>query len=236
MKYSVAIVEDEKEPREQMQEYISRYAGESEEEFSVTCFTDGDEITERDSALFDIIFMDVQMCFMDGITAAGVIRKRDPDAVLVFVTNMRQYAVQGYRVEALDYLLKPVAWFCFRECMARAIRLLKRREKKTVVVCSHGGKRRMDVSELMYVESQRHTMIYHTKQEKVEVTGTMRDAEEMLAPYHFFRANKGYLINLAYVDALREGCAFIGDERLTVSRYRKNEFMEALTSYWCDYC
>ena len=60
---------------------------------------------------FDIILMDIEMRFMDGMSAAEEIRQMDKDVVIIFITNMPQYAIRGYAVEALDYMLKPVSYF-----------------------------------------------------------------------------------------------------------------------------
>ena len=66
-------------------------------------------------AVYDIILMDIEMRFMDGMTAAEKIREHDSEVVIIFITNMPQYAIKGYRVDALDYVLKPVSYFAFSQ-------------------------------------------------------------------------------------------------------------------------
>ena len=85
----------------------------------ISVFTDGDEITEGYRPNYDIILMDIEMCFMNGMTAAQEIRKLDPEVVIIFITNMVQYAIQGYAVGALDYILKPVNYEEFGSCIDR---------------------------------------------------------------------------------------------------------------------
>ena len=80
-------------------------------------FTDGDEIAGGYKSVYDIILMDVQMRFMDGMSAAEEIRKVDPEVVIIFITNMSQYAIRGYAVDALDYVLKPVSYFAWSESL-----------------------------------------------------------------------------------------------------------------------
>ncbi|MCD8104220.1 MAG: LytTR family DNA-binding domain-containing protein [Lachnospiraceae bacterium] len=230
----VAIVEDEAPFAQQLTEYLHRYETEKQENFAVTRYTDGDEIVENYKAQFDIILMDVQMRFMDGMAAAEEIRKQDSEVVIIFITNMRQYALRGYAVDALDYVVKPVTYFAFSERLGRAIGRMKHRQSNHVVVNIRGGVLRIDAGDIYYVESQGHTLIYHTNSGVYEGAGTMKEIEESLTPYDFFRGNKGFLINLAHVDSVKDGCAVVKGEELMLSRARKNQFMEALTNYWSD--
>ena len=98
----IAIVEDEDIYIKQLTEYMKRYQQESGEEINVTVYRDGDGIISKYKAQFDIILMDIQMKFMDGMTAAEEIRKTDSEVIIIFITNMTQYAIRGYEVDALD--------------------------------------------------------------------------------------------------------------------------------------
>ncbi len=230
----IAIVEDEAQYRKQLQEFLQRYEQEKGERFDAVCYSDGDEIVEDYHAQFDMILMDVQMRFMDGMTAAEKIREKDSEVVIIFITNMRQYAIRGYEVEALDYMVKPITYFAFSERLNRAVGRMRRKTRHTITVNVRGGVTRMDAADLLYVESQGHTLIYHTAGKNYEAAGTMKEAEETLTPYNFCRGNKGYLINLDHVSGIQDGCAQVGGESLLLSRSRKNAFMEALTNYWSE--
>lgn len=228
----IAIVEDEKIYADNLKEYLSRYESESGEKIQVTTFSDGDEIVNNYRSQFDIIFMDVEMKFLDGMSAAEEIRKSDLEVVIIFVTNMPQYAIKGYAVEAFDYLLKPVSYFAFSRCLGRAIIRMKNRMKKPVILNIRGGTVRIDAANIMYVESNGHNMIYHTTQGRYESVSTMKEIEESLDGMHFFRASKWYLVNLTHVEGFRDGHAQLANVELAVSRARRKEFMEALTAYW----
>lgn len=107
----IAIVEDEAAVRDQLTDYVRRYTRQYGTEFEVTCFTDGDEILENYRPAFDIIFLDVEMKHLDGMETARRIRERDGGVLIVFITNMAQYAIRGYAVGALDYVWKASARF-----------------------------------------------------------------------------------------------------------------------------
>ena len=227
----IALVEDDPTYREQMRGYLERYGKESGEKLSVTEFTDGDEIALNYKAGFDIILMDSEMKFMDGMTAAEEISKVDPEVVIIFITNMAQYAIRGYAVDALDYVLKPVSYFAFSQRLERAIGRMKRRARRYMTIAIRGGARKLDISRILYVESQGHNLVFVTDGEEHTTTGTIREVEEKLESFGFFRCNKGCLVNLEHVDGVRDGCAIVGGHALPISRGRKNEFLAALTDY-----
>lgn len=230
----IAIVEDELMYVRQLESFLHQYEEEKKETFEITRYSDGEEIVENYKSQFDIILMDVQMRFMDGMTTAEEIRKVDSEVAIIFITNMRQYAIQGYAVDALDYVVKPVSYFAFSQRLGRAVSRLKKRNPHTVMVNIKGGIARIDVADILYVESQGHTLIYHTAGGIMEASGTMKDVENMLTEFNFCRGNKGYLINLAHVNSVRDGCAIVREEEIPLSRPRKNAFMEALTNYWSE--
>ena len=91
----IAVVEDEELYIEQITAYLKQYGEEEKEEIQITVYRDGDGITADYKAQFDIIFMDIQMKFMDGMSAAEEIRKLDTEVVIIFITNMTQYAIRG---------------------------------------------------------------------------------------------------------------------------------------------
>ena len=111
----VALVEDDAAYREQLTGYLRQYEREQGEKFHLSVFTDGDEIVEGYKAVYDIILMDIEMQFMDGITAAERIREYDSEVVIMFITNMPQYVMKGYLVDALDYVLKPISYYAFSQ-------------------------------------------------------------------------------------------------------------------------
>ncbi|MDD4525158.1 MAG: response regulator [Lachnospiraceae bacterium] len=122
----------------------------------VLTFTDGDEIAEKYTGEYDIILMDIQMRFMDGMTAAEKIRKVDSDVIIMFLTNRTDYAIRGYQVDALDYVVKPVSYFSFAQKLDRALERVSNRQKSVVVLQTRSGVVKLDPADIYYVESDRH--------------------------------------------------------------------------------
>ena len=109
----IAIVEDEERYAAELEEFIRRYGEETSRQISVTHYQDGEDLVEDYRGGFDILLMDIQMKFMDGMTAAEKIREQDQEVQIIFITNRNDYAIRGYEVDALDYVLKPVSYYIF---------------------------------------------------------------------------------------------------------------------------
>ena len=147
----IAMVEDEAAVREQLQGYIQRYTRQYGTEFAVTEFSDGVEILDAYRPVYDIVLLDVEMKHLDGMETARRIRELDRDVVLLFITNMAQYAIKGYAVGALDYVLKPVPYFAFSQQLQKAEEKLRRRARHYLAVPVEGGLRRLDTAQnLLY--------------------------------------------------------------------------------------
>ena len=125
----IALVEDEDIYVKQMQKYLEQYSRENGLKINLKVFGDGEDILEYYTGQYDIFLLDIQMQFMDGMTAAEKIRELDPKVILIFVTNMVQYAVQGYSVDAMDYILKPVDYFMLSQRLNKAVARLGQEEK-----------------------------------------------------------------------------------------------------------
>ena len=228
----LAIVEDDDLYIRQLEDFVYRYGNEAHQLFEISIFHDGDEILDGYKACYDIILMDIQMRFVDGMTAAEEIRRVDQEVVIMFITNMTQYAVRGYQVDALDYIIKPVEYYAFSRKMDRAIGRMRSHSRHFVSLRVDGGIQKVDTAKILYVESFRHDAHFFTEDGELVTRLPMQEAESALAPYGFFRAGKGYLVNLGKVDAYRDGMCLLGGTWVPVSRAKKKEFLEAMTKYF----
>ena len=227
----IAILEDEAPVREDLAGYLRRFTRQYGTKFEVSLFADGDEILEDYRPNWDIILLDVEMPRLDGMTTAERIRKLDSEVILIFITNMAQYAIRGYAVDAMDYILKPVPYFAFSQQLQKAIRRLEKRAKAYLTVPVEGGFRRVDLSGVYYLESVGHKVRLYTEEEELTVPGSLKQYEEMLADKQFARCNSGYLVNLAQVRGMQDGMVLVGPHSLQISRPRRKAFVEALTDY-----
>ena len=227
----VAIVEDEAEIREQLMGYVQRYTRQYGTAFEVKTFADGLEILEDYRPAYDLILLDIEMKHLDGMETARRIRELDPDVMLVFITNMAQYAIKGYAVGALDYVLKPVPYFAFSQQLQKVEAQLRRRTRHYLAVPVEGGLRRLDTSRIYYIESEGHRVHFYTEEGDFAAPGALKALEEKLADRPFARCNSGYLVNLAQVRAVQQNTVEVGPYELQVSRPKRKSFLAALTDY-----
>lgn len=230
-KVYIAIVEDEQLFVQQLKEYIRRYEKESGRQIKITTFADGEDITENYRGEYDIILMDIQMRFMDGMTAAEKIRQMDHEVIIMFITNMIQYAVRGYEVDAMDYVVKPVEYFAFSQKLDKAIGRMKKTVQVFISIPTEAGIHKIAVSDIYYIESQGHYARYQTEKGEFISRITLKELEEAMCEHGFFRCGKGYLVNMRHVDGISGGDCMIHGEHIPVSRNKKKEFMELLIRY-----
>ena len=227
----IALVDDDANYREELLGYLKQYEQESGEKFHITTFADGDEILDGYTAAYDIILMDIAMEFVDGMETAERIRKMDSEVVIIFITNMSQYAMKGYTVDALDYVLKPLSYYAFSQRIDRALARMRRRGKKYISIPVKGGIKKLDVSRIIYVEVHDHDLMYHTTIGVLQSKGKLAEIEEQLDPKQFFRCGKSHLVNLEFVDGVQNNNVQVGDSVVQVSRARRKALLDALTDY-----
>ena len=227
----IALVEDEEEYRKAFLGYLRRYEQESGRQFRISVFPDGEDIISSYKADYDLILMDIAMRFMDGMTAAEKIRELDQEVVIIFITNMPQFVMKGYAVDALDYVLKPVNYFAFSQRIDRAISRMSRRREQYLTVPVRGGIRKLSVSNILYVEVQDHDLLFHTRNESILTRGSLAEVEAKLGNAGFFRCNKYCLVNLAFADSLQGIDLVVAGEHIQVSRAKKKAMLDALNNY-----
>ncbi len=227
----IAIVEDNAQEQKRMAEYIKQYFEKTGKDCQITLFQDGDEIVEYYSARWDLIFLDIQMQRLDGLSTAEKIRKLDQDVFLVFTTNMSHYAIKGYAVHALDFLIKPIQYQVLEQLLSQTEKLLKRRMKQFITLPCENGLMRINVSDIYYIEVKNHVLFVYTIQGTYQMRGAISGMEETLQDHHFFRSKNCYLINLAHVNRVDKGAVLVGETLLEVARPKQKELMAALTAY-----
>lgn len=226
---SIAIVEDDNHEANILKTYIEKYGNETAKSFQITLYDDGFKLLDNYKPIHDIIFMDIEMPHLDGMEAAKKLRKLDDVVTLIFVTNMANYAIKGYEVDALDFIVKPVRYSTFRMKFKKAIERISTNEDIEIVVSRRSGIVRLTSRQIIYIEVVGHKLTYHLTDGVIEGHGSLTDLEKQLHISNFLRCHSSYLINPQYISHVQGyNVTMTNGTELRVSRPRKKKFMQEL--------
>lgn len=202
-------------------------------ELTINCFPDAIQFLTNYKPTYDIVFMDIDMPELNGMDAARKLREQDENVVIIFVTNMAQYAVEGYAVAALDFIVKPVRYKHLEQVLERALKVVEARRWDQRFTVKQGDKvMTIRVSDVQYIEVVNHTLHFHRNGETFTRSGSLKELERQLDAFGCFaKCNSCYLVNLNYVTAVEGFFATVGGARLQISHPRKKEFMLALAGF-----
>jgi DNA-binding LytR/AlgR family response regulator len=227
----LAIVEDEKPQQLLIKTYIDQFASETGYTIECSFFEDGTDIIARYKNNFDILLMDIQMPQMDGIKTAEIIRQRDKNVIIIFITNLAQYAIDGYSVNAMNFLVKPISYSFFADKLQRGVECVEKKWPKFIQIKTNNGLVRLQDTEIIYVEMNNRKLLIITKNREYRCRTSVQDIERALNSKSFFRCHVGFLINLQYVKQIEHDFVIVAGHRLPVSRHRKKELLDAFTNH-----
>lgn len=227
----VAVVDDEKEVRDQLKKYFLKLSSSIKETIQVLLFSSGEEVIQTYDNSIDIICFDIQMQGMNGIETAKKIREKDDQVIIIFITNMAQLAIEGYSVRAMDFILKPITYYSFVLKMQNIVLSVKNKKSKTLVLNHDGNIDKINTEELYYAEVKDHYIYYHSMAGVFRQKASLKELEKKLEGLSFKRCNNCYLVNLKYVSSVKKDEILVDGEWLKISRPRKKEFIEDLTNY-----
>ena len=227
----IAIVDDSEKIREKLKGYLERYSQTHDEQFQVCAFSIPEAFLTNYKPEYDIVLMDIDMPGMDGLKTSKRLRELDERVVLIFVTNLAQYAIRGYEVAATDFIVKPVSYDLFETKITRALHFVQEKTKPFLMLRTENGTAAVEVGDIQYVEVQGHYVSYHTAKDVYVVRGSLKQAVDEIGDPQFFVCDKSCIVNLAYVEGVSGNTITVGDARLSVSRPKKKAFMEALADF-----
>lgn len=224
----LAIVDDDAQQRALLEEFVKKYFDERGQRFQCVCYASSVDFVSDYNVPFDIILLDIDMPHLNGIDAAKKIRRVDEHAVILFITHMAQYAIRGYEVQALDFMVKPVTYFNLSAKLTRALRQIPRRH--TFTINTEGKLLFLSEDDVLYIEGNNQYVIYHTASGNYKVHSTLKEAERQLHG-GFSRCNNSFIVNLRYLSRVEGGEAVVQDSHLPISRGRKKPFLEDINRY-----
>lgn len=227
----IAIVDNDQNASDQMQTFIRRYARNEGMDVYLDVFDRADKFLSQYKSIYDIIFMEIELPGLNGMDAAKRLRKIDADVVLVFVSAFARYAIRGYEVDALDFVLKPFNYYTFSMKLERSIQRIRPQTGAQIAIKTSDGVRRLDVGQIYYLETKSRMLYYHTATGVYSVRGSLQSAEQGLVEHAFAKCNQCYLVNLKHVTDVRDDYVEVAGTMLEISRRNRKSFLDAVVAY-----
>ena len=231
--YKVLVVEDDDEAAATLAAHLDRFGAEKDVRFLVTRLATAFELPSAEAV--DLIFMDIDLPGINGMEAAQLLREENATTPLIFVTNLAQYAVKGYQVDALDFMVKPVGYGDFAMRMGRALKAMEKNATHTMALPTSAGTRVVDVRDIVFVELEKHNLLYHVAglAQPLRRRGSISGAREELPQGLFITVSQGCLASMAHVSAVLADSLQMDDgTTLYFSRSRKKPCLETLARYF----
>lgn len=201
----IAICDSEINDLNELKELISGFVLNKGIVFEIDTFSSGGKFISLGIGMlqYSIIFLDINMDEVDGIMIAKKIREVNREAFIVFVTASVKYALEGYKVDAIRYLLKGGK--NFESSMDECINAILKKMNYTIVTKTfifNEGAKEIALERLLYIESRLHKLEFHVMEDKMEVYtiyDTLNNIEAALQDNDFIRIHQSYLVNLKYL-------------------------------------
>lgn len=224
-KLKCLVVDDESLAREGLIEYIKEMdmlelVGECSSAMEANEFLKSNEV--------HLMFLDIQMPHLTGL---DFMESLSNPPLTVFTTAYSEYALDAFRLQIVDYLLKPISFKRFFQAVSKAKDLLEMRDSQTVETTKMYVRQgdtfvKIDWTEILFVESMQNYLKLYFKNKSLTIYQTMVSLEEMLPRDAFFRIHKSYLVNIAHIELITANKLIIEGHELPISRHRKEELLD----------
>ena len=233
--FRIGICEDEAAQRRYLKNCIERWADARNHKVQLSEFADAEQFLfeYEDNAEYDLLILDIQMGAMNGMELAKQIRKSDKEVKIVFLTGIKDHAIEGYEVGAVRYLLKPLKQDVLESILDAIYSEAKRKQEDCFLFVQNGTTVRMSYSHILYAEANGHYLVLMTEDERFEWKANFSSVAEELEERGFFLLKRGLLVNLEHVERItKTDCVLDNRELLPVARNRYRELNEAFIAYY----
>lgn len=234
----IAICDDEVLFQNKIKEILEKYLVAKGILYEIDTFVSGTEFVKLGIEMmkYQIIFLDINMEQMDGLLTAKKIREVSQDIFIVFVTAYINYTLEGYKVDAIRYILKNNSNMedTITECM-NAIQIKMNYEVKWQEFNFQEGSKVIPLDRLLYIESRLHRLEFHIMEDEIKkytLYETLNRMEERIAGEQFVRVHQSYLVNIKYIKRVSRYEALLNNgERLEIPKARYKNVEEVFVRY-----
>ena len=231
--YRLAVCEDDDTIREELSSLCQDILTQDSIEHEITAFSSADELEKRlltENTPFDLLLLDIQMEGMTGMELAQSLRRRGDRVSILFISGCEDYLPEGYGVQPIHFLLKPVS----REALADALRTDWRlnHRPKTAALRIGGKTVSLPLAEIRYIESYNHNIVIHQASGDRSYLLSLSEAEKQLPPGQFCRCHNSFIVNLFHIRRVSSRTIYLTDGRnLSIGRRYMEQFQDQFVRY-----
>ena len=232
----VVVTEDQEKDYQRLSGFIRQYEKKNGLQLEITRFSDGSQLLEHYDKRFDILFMDIRLPQVSGMEASEKVRQHNDFIPIIFTTNMAQYAIQGYEVAAIGFMLKPIPYYQFENYLTKAIVMCRKNQDllKNNVITLGGEKnfKRISTDDIMYIMKDKNYIDYHlTNQEVFRERGTFKAVIPRFQNTTIKQLASGCMVNLRYVQKKEGNDVYLRDIVISITMPYRKSFTEDLMDY-----
>ncbi|MDR6301911.1 LytR/AlgR family response regulator transcription factor [Mesonia maritima] len=226
------VVDDERIAREGLNEFIREF------DFlePIDNYGNPHALHKLKKDAVDLIFLDIQMPFLNGLEFAETLK--DLGTMIIFTTAHPEFALKGYKVNAIEYLLKPIFFEDFKVAVYKAKRLYELMHKKEnslspLLFKENGFFYKIYPHQILYISAlQNYIEIYRENEDKMVIHQTLKNILEELPSGDFLQIHKSYIVNLKYFKRIQDSTMVIENIELPIARSRKNYVLSYIKNYF----
>ena len=225
------ICDDDKADAGRLRALLEKYCKESGIGLNIYEFNSGGELLSAINNDIDVIFLDINMDDMDGLTIAKRIREKMDEVPIILVTAFMSYALDGYKVRASRFLLEDDLDNTFTECMDDIMKEIRRKSKIIVLDCVE-GEVRIRANDIIMIETSGHKNIICLKDQRYQIYEKLDILTDKLKEYGFLRVHNSYLVNMGHIRSINNYMLTLDDERrIPVPKARYKQVKQEYTLF-----
>lgn len=206
MRINVGILENEVNEAKTTALMIDKFFQSIDCEYTFSSFNNSKDFLGSNIDKYDILILDILLDEGDGLNGIQVaqeIRAKNNKVAILFVTKTSQFALDGYKVDAIDYILKPLVYEDFYLKLIKTMNYIRSNVDKEIVIKTSEGLLKLKESDIFYIEVMKHYLTFHTKMGDIVSRGAIKDVEEILSK-KFAKTSKSFIANLNYVSLVKK--------------------------------
>ena len=219
---SIAICEDDVKQQQVLEALLNEIG--LKESLNLHKFNSGEDLIKsyESGNKYSIVLLDMQLNEMDGIQTAKIIKQFDKNCLFIIITSIMEYAVEGYSIDAYEFIMKPVNKDKFNTVIKNAIKELQSRMNKTYLVKTRERMATIRLSEIRYIESNKNGVIIHTNEQTYNDKDNISSVEKRLKQDGFIRISRYYIVNIYQVKEIGVSKIILvnGEELIYSNKYR----------------